>query len=140
MRREIHCEGCEDLWGEPPDVPRIVPGNDSDDLVGASIETDRATQHTGIASEFPLPIAVSQHDHIVAPGRDVIFRQKRPADMGTDSLKSEVVPGDQLAHDAFDPISLIHLGECVPRAHGPLEDVLRGIPDVIEIGKGDGAG
>ena len=52
-----------------------------------------------IAGERSLPQAVAQDDDRVLPGRDLIRRQQRPAELGTHAEPLEVVARHQLADD-----------------------------------------
>ncbi len=112
---------------------------DSHDLVGAIVHAEDAPHDRRVAAQFPLPVAVAQHEHRRS-ARVVVGGHERPPVQRRDAQHVEVVGGDHARPDPLwlgqpeqDEPHLVELDDRVEAARGAIvEDFLVGEPHVLD--------
>ena len=85
--------------------------HDADDVVGASVERDAASDGSGIAAEAPRPEPVAEHGDLLASG--LIFLRREHAAVRRRQVEDVEVPGRDAPAD--QPLGVVAVGQVEAR-------------------------
>src|ERR1043166_4565898 len=85
----IQCQWCPDI---SLCIETKVGRHDADDCVAFTIQCNRLTNDTAIATEPTLPKIIAEHDNMIATGA-ILIRRKSPARLRIDSKQLKQIAG-----------------------------------------------